>query len=67
MIPYIPHTEEDRRIMLDTLGLRSMEELFVEIPEKYRKPELKLPPPISESEVLRELGILHHEMRCRAI
>jgi glycine dehydrogenase subunit 1 len=55
MIPYIPHTEEDRRIMLDTLGLRSMEELFVEIPEKYRKPELKLPPPISESEVLREL------------
>ena len=26
--PYIPHTDEDRKIMLEAIGLSSMEELF---------------------------------------
>jgi len=26
--PYIPHTDEDRKVMLEAIGLSSMEELF---------------------------------------
>ncbi len=55
MIPYIPHTDEDRRVMLSALGLERVEDLFQAIPEKHRKPVIDLPPPLSEAEVVREL------------
>lgn len=55
MIPYIPHTHEDRQVMLSALGLQKVEDLFQEIPEKHRKPEIHLPAPLSEAEVVREL------------
>ena len=52
---YIPNTSEDRREMLRALGIGSVEELFADIPEKYRNPTLDLPPPLSELELRREL------------
>ena len=55
---YIPNTEEDRRSMLQTLGIGSVEELFADIPEKFRNPPLDLPPPMSELELRRELESL---------
>ncbi|MCX7787651.1 MAG: aminomethyl-transferring glycine dehydrogenase subunit GcvPA [Spirochaetes bacterium] len=55
MIPYIPHTDEDRKVMLATLGLQRVEDLFQDIPERHRKPAIDLPPGRSETEVLREL------------
>ena len=55
MIPYIPHTPEDRQVMLSALGLTNVEELFHSIPQKHRKPEIRLPSPLSEAEVVREL------------
>jgi glycine dehydrogenase subunit 1 len=53
---YIPHTEEDIRKMLDTLGLKKLEDLFQTIPKEYRlsKP-LNLPQPLSEPDLLRHI------------
>ena len=54
-MPYLPHTEADRRQMLEALGLSSMEDLFRDVPESYRFPQLKLPKAASEMEILDEL------------
>ena len=52
---YVPHTEADRQAMLKVIGVRSMEELFADIPDSARNPVLELPPPLSEMEILAEL------------
>ena len=54
-MPYLPHTEADRRQMLEALGLSSVKELFHDVPDSYRFPELKLPKAASEMEILDEL------------
>jgi glycine dehydrogenase subunit 1 len=58
---YIPNTDADRREMLAAIGLESVAELFHDVPEEHRFPELFLPPALSEMEVLRELGALADE------
>ena len=55
---YIPNTEDDRREMLRTLGIETVEELFTDIPEEFRDPPLDIPAPLSELELRRELGTL---------
>lgn len=51
---FIPHTDDDVRAMLDTIGVKSIEDLFDEIPAKLRCGELAgIPPAISEMEVGR--------------
>ncbi len=35
-MPYIPHTDEDRAAMLREIGVKSIDDLFVEIPEDLR-------------------------------
>ncbi len=55
---FIPHTESDRREMLQAIGVASVEELFADVPESLRFPELDLPSTISEMEVLDELQAL---------
>jgi len=59
MNPYIPHTDEDRRRMLQAIGVESMEELFSDIPADI-KPRTGLPlaGALSEEEVLRNLKAL---------
>lgn len=52
---YVPHTEHDRREMLATIGVGSIEELFADIPAALRNPSLALPPGQSELEVLTHL------------
>jgi glycine dehydrogenase subunit 1 len=54
-MPYIAATEADRAAMLERIGARSVEELFSDIPEEARYPELRLPPPLSEMEAMREI------------
>ena len=44
--------------MLDRIGVASAAELFADIPAEYREPELHLPPPLAEQELLRELQAL---------
>ncbi len=56
---YIPNTDADCRAMLQAIGVRSVEELFGDIPPAVRlKRPLKVPPAMSESEVGRHLRAL---------
>lgn len=54
MFPYIPHTEEDIKYMLETMGMKDLEELFADIPKEVRMSrELDLEAPKSELEIQR--------------
>jgi glycine dehydrogenase subunit 1 len=55
MMAYIPHTSEERRVMLDAIGVTQIEDLFQTVPKGVRYPDLELPPPISELELIDEL------------
>ncbi|MBI2919285.1 MAG: aminomethyl-transferring glycine dehydrogenase subunit GcvPA [Chloroflexi bacterium] len=55
---YSSHTEDQRRAMLDAVGVASVDELFQDIPLLFRNPRLDLPAPLSELELRRELGAL---------
>jgi glycine dehydrogenase subunit 1 len=57
-MPFIAATDADRAAMLERIGVRSIEELFSDIPERSRFPELGLPPPVSELEAMREVEAL---------
>ncbi len=57
-MPYIPHSEDDRQAMLDAIGVSSIENLFENIPESVRFPDLALPPALSEMETRWELEML---------
>ena len=51
---YLPKSSAERRAMLDAIGVRSMDDLFLSIPERCRLREpLDLPGPYSESEIIR--------------
>ena len=52
---FTPHTPQDVEAMLKAIGLSKLEDLFQEIPEQYRFPELNLPPALSEMEVNQDL------------
>jgi glycine cleavage system P protein (glycine dehydrogenase) subunit 1 len=52
---YVPHTERERRDMLAAIGLPRMEDLLADVPEQVRFPDLKLPPSLSELDLMREM------------
>ena len=53
-MPFVPHTAEDERTMLDTIGVDSIEALFDEIPEDLKSGVLnEIPAGISEMALLR--------------
>jgi len=56
-MPYVPHTDEDRRQMLETIGVGSIEDLFCEIPDDLRlKPgQLNIPSALDESKLFLKL------------
>ena len=55
---YTPHTDGERRAMLDAIGVASLDQLFADVPEHVRFPELDLPKALSELEVAREMHAL---------
>jgi len=56
---YIPHTTGDVSEMLERIGVASLGDLFVEVPESVRlKRPLDLPEEVSETELLREMKAL---------
>ena len=61
--PYIPNTDEDRRRMLDAVGVATVDDLFADIPAEFRIDKLNLPPAPSELDLSRELSDLAHENR----
>jgi glycine dehydrogenase subunit 1 len=61
--PYISITAAEQRAMLLRIGAGSVADLFADIPEAHRNPELRLPHPLSEQEILSELGAIAAENR----
>ena len=56
---YLPHTQADRRAMLEAIGVDSVEELFADVPADLRmKGSLALPLALSEPELVRHLCAL---------
>ncbi len=53
-MPFIPHTPEDIRGMLDAIGVGSIDALFDEIPDTLRDAELaRVPPALGEMDIAR--------------
>ena len=54
---FIPHTKQDIREMLETIGIRNVDELFAGIPDDLRLSDkvLDLPSALSESETVDTL------------
>jgi glycine dehydrogenase subunit 1 len=51
---FIPNTDEDRKQMLSTIGVKSFDELIEAIPQEIRlKTDLNLPPELSEFEAVK--------------
>ena len=56
---YLPHTDEERRAMLGAIGVRSMDELFRDVPANLRGgAKFDLPPHQGEIEVERAMAKL---------
>jgi len=55
---YIPHTERDRQAMLAAIGVPTLDSLYSSVPADVRFPDLDLPEPLSEMEVMAELQAL---------
>ncbi|RLU01276.1 aminomethyl-transferring glycine dehydrogenase subunit GcvPA [Ketobacter sp.] len=53
-MPYIPHTDDDVKRMLDTIGVNSIDDLFDEIPKDIiAQPLQQVPPGKTEMETMR--------------
>jgi glycine dehydrogenase subunit 1 len=52
-VSYLPHTDAERKTMLEAIGVANLEELFADVPARVRFPALDLPAPISELELAR--------------
>ena len=52
---YIPHSDAERQQMLSAIGVTTIEDLFDAVPATHRFPEIQLPEPLSEPEVIAEL------------
>ncbi|MDR2393817.1 MAG: aminomethyl-transferring glycine dehydrogenase subunit GcvPA [Treponema sp.] len=57
-MPFIPVTPAQQEAMFRVLGITAIEDLFRELPEGLRFPELSLDEGVSELEVIRELSAL---------
>lgn len=50
--PYIPMTDADREAMLAAIGVKTTAELFADIPRAHFRPDIDLPDPLTELELL---------------
>jgi len=55
---FIPNTRADQAAMLQSIGAKKVADLFCDVPAALRFPELTLPAPVSEPEILAELHAL---------
>jgi len=61
---FVPHSIDDQKQMMGAIGIDSLEELFADIPEKFRlKGLLDLPPALSEQETCSLMSGLAEENR----
>jgi glycine dehydrogenase subunit 1 len=57
-MPYIPHSEDERREMMAAIGIQELDDLYQAVPKAVRFPDLDLPPGLSEMEAMDELQAL---------
>ena len=62
-MPYIPNTDDDRRAMLQRIGVKEFEELLSAIPAQLRLNRPLDIPALSEMELLREIEELSRDNR----
>jgi len=55
---YIPISPKERDAMLETVGVKSLDDLFEAVPAKHRFPMLNLPAALTEMEAMQELSNL---------
>jgi glycine dehydrogenase subunit 1 len=69
-MPFIPHTEDDIKTMLDTIGVENTEQLFDEIPDDLIISELKhVPSQMNEMEVsrfIKDKASVNNNLQCFA-
>src|SRR5688572_19179727 len=53
---YIPTSPKERDAMLETIGVKSLDDLFEAVPVKHRFPKLNLPTALTEMEAMNELS-----------
>ncbi len=53
---YIPISPKERDAMLATIGVKSLDDLFKDVPARRRFPRLDLPPALTEMEAAAELA-----------
>lgn len=53
---YIPTSPKERDAMLETVGVKSLDDLFKDVPARHRFPKLDLPPALTEMEAMNELS-----------
>ncbi len=53
---YIPISPKERDAMLQTIGVKTLDELFKDVPAQRRFPHLDLPPALTEMEAAAELA-----------
>ena len=58
LMTYTPNTEADRSVMLRAIGAAGIDELFTDIPDRWRDPSLDLPDPLPEVDVVRHLSAI---------
>lgn len=64
-MPYIPHTDEDRRQMLDVIGAKSIDDLFADVPDALKlKKRLDIPPALDEHKLLKQMASLANSNAC---
>lgn len=57
MFKYFPHTKEDIEQMLKVINVKSLDDLFVDVPQEIKeKLEYNLKEPLSEHQLLLEMG-----------
>ncbi len=55
-MPFIPHTEEETRLMLEAIGIKHIDELFDEIPANLINEKLDYVPPAMDEAAIRRLS-----------
>lgn len=70
MYKYFPHTDEDLKVMLERVGVESLDALYTDIPESIRfRGDYELPSEMSEMEVrelFETLGAENQQLTCFA-
>lgn len=70
MYKFFPHTEADLKAMMDVVGIKSLDELYADVPEAVRfRGDYQLPEAMSELEVrqlFEQLGSQNSQLTCFA-